>query len=73
MANILRELILFSLSVTLLYAATCPSGEMVVSSFPGVTGDDFASPSGFYDAIYKMEEDKVAGTHTLVGYRLNKV
>lgn len=73
MTQILQRLILFALLLSLLHAATCPAGSLLVSSFPTVTGDDFVSPSGFYDALYKMHPDKDAGTYTLFGYRLAQV
>ena len=73
MAKILQTLTLFALSLSLLHASTCPAGSIVVSSFPTVTGDDFISPSGFYDALYKINADKNAGTYALVGYKLTQV
>ena len=73
MKQILHKIILFAYLLALLNAATCPAGSIVVSSFPTVTGDDFVSPSGFYDALYKINADKDAGTYTLVGYRLVEV
>ena len=70
MNRILQRLILLAFLLFLLQAATCPAGSIVVSSFPTVTGDDFVSPSGFYDALYKIHADKDAGTYALIGYRL---
>jgi hypothetical protein len=73
MNHTLKRIIILSLLLSLLNAATCPSGSIIVSSFPTVTGDDFVSPSGFYDALYRINVDKTAGTYTLVGYKLIEV
>jgi hypothetical protein len=73
MNHTIKKLIILSFLLSLLSAATCPSGSIIVSSFPTVTGDDFVSPSGFYDSLYRINADKTAGTYTLVGYKLIQV
>ena len=72
MSYILQDFLIVSLCLFLAFGTICPSEKLSITSFPILTGDDFAHSSKSFDAVYQIKQNQTEN-YNLFGHRISEV